>query len=110
MKGHTQIIEMRKNRMKPEFVFINDYPCQTDWFEFAENATVSIDPKEAITATDLRFLIGLKVSVSSLSEKRAKDLFHACKQAGAETVAACHVQPDKHPLEQSGWSEVFHRG
>ena len=108
MKGHLQIIEMRKNRVKPDFVFINDYPCQTDWFEFGEHATVSISHTEAIETLDMRFLKGLKVNVSSLTETRAKALFELCKEAGAKVVAACHVQADKHPLDQTGWCGVFH--
>jgi hypothetical protein len=108
MNGHTQIIEMRRNRMKPEFVFINDYPCKTDWFYFADHATVSICPTEAIETLDLRFLQGIKVNVSALTEKRAKAIFEACKDAGALQVAAVHVQPEKHPLDQTGWCEVWH--
>lgn len=108
MRGHIEIIKLRAIRIKPEFVFINDYECRTDWFEFSDHATVSICPTEAIETLDLRFLAGIKVSVSSLTEKRAKALFKACKEAGATAVAAVHVQPEKHPLDQNGWAEVFH--
>jgi hypothetical protein len=108
MQGQQQIIELRQKRIKPEIVFLNDYPCQTDWFEFSDHATVSISPTEAIETLDLRFLLGLTVSVSSLTETRAKALFNACKEAGAKTVAACHIQDGKHPLDQNGWNEVFH--
>jgi hypothetical protein len=56
----------------------------------------------------MRFLTGLTVSVSSLTEKRAKALFNACKKAGAKTVGAVHVQADKNIWDQSGWCEVYH--
>ena len=33
MRGHHELIEMRRNRKAPRMVFLNDYPCETDWFE-----------------------------------------------------------------------------
>jgi DNA (cytosine-5)-methyltransferase 1 len=36
MKGHNTIIASRLCRNKPPFVFVNDYPCKTDWFETGE--------------------------------------------------------------------------
>ena len=108
MQGHLDIIRMRQERMKPDFVFVNDFLCQTDWFEFGEYATVSIDPKEAIELLDMRFLTGLKVSVTSMCEKRSKALFKACIAAGAKTVAACHCIPGQSPFKATGWTEIFH--
>jgi hypothetical protein len=118
MRGHEPIIAMRKAGTTPKTVFINDYPCHTslDWHDPgqaygegwpADDATVST-AGDAISSLDLRFLVGLTVSISSHSEGRAKALFEACKQAGAKTVAACHVQPT-HPHLQAGWAEVFQK-
>ena len=106
MRGHEAIIAMRKAGQKPSIVFLNDYPCDTDWTKFGDHATVDIsgDQPEWL---DLRFLVGMRVSITGASEKRAKRLLEACKQAGATRVAACHVQNDKHPLNQTGWTEVF---
>ena len=108
MRGHENIISMRVRGQAPKIVFLNDYPCKTDWFEYSENATVCTD-KDALSSLDLRFLVGLTVSISATTESRAKALFAKAKWFGAETVAACHVQADKHPLDQSGWTEVYRK-
>ena len=109
MRGHERIIEMRQNRQKPAFVFINDFPCKTDWADWlGDHATIEIQPADRIEYMDLRFLIGCKVSVSAIVEERAKRLFKACIDAGATTVAACHVQRDRGQFDQAGWVEVHH--
>lgn len=107
MRGHEKIIAMRLSGHSPKFVFLNDWPCNTDWFETGDHATVSTAGK-AISSLDMRFLIGLTVSISSEDEKRAKALFDKVKQAGAKTVAAVHSIPGVKPRLQTGWIEVFH--
>jgi len=106
MTGHEKIIALRKQGKKPPFVFLNDYPCQTDWFESAEHATVCIHG-DSIESLDIRFLVGMAVSVSATQENRAKALFNACKRASAAVVAVCVVQTDKHTRNQAGWCEVW---
>ena len=110
MRGHEAIIRMRKEQgKKPPFVFINDYPCQTDWFEDgAGHARISVHG-DKLENLDLRFLVGLSVSVSAASEKRAKALFEACKQAGAAQVLATHIDPAKKPWEQRSEVLVYKR-
>ena len=108
MRGHEKLIDMRRARKTPRFVFVNDYPCQTDWFETGDHVTLCT-AGDSITLLDLRCLIGLTVSVSSPIEARAKALAERCKASGAATVAACHVQVDRSPFDQAGWSEVWHR-
>lgn len=107
MRGHEGIIAMRKQGMAPKMVFINDFPCKTDWFENNDHATVRIDG-DSVGSIDLRFLVGLAVSVSASTENRAKSLLDACKRHGAKTVAVCHkIQVNKYRIE-SGYTEVFH--
>lgn len=108
MRGHEHIIAMRLRGTAPKFVFVNDWPCKTDWFEHADHATVCTHG-DVVQLLDFRFLVGLRVSISATSEVRAKALLEQAKAAGARTVAACHVQPEKHPCEQTGWCEIFHK-
>ena len=108
MRGQEKIIEIRASRKKPPFVFVNDYPCKTDWFEWNEHATVCTHG-DSLSSMDFRFLIDLNVSISALSESRAKAIFEKVKDAGAAIVAACHVQSEKHPLEQAGWTGLWHK-
>lgn len=106
MRGHETLIQLRKAGRKPHWVFINDYPCKTNWFETGEHATICVYG-DSLSSLDLRFLTGLAVSVSASTEKRAKALFNACKQANAKVVAACHVMEDKKYSQQTGWVEVY---
>jgi len=108
MKGHIEIIKARDEGKKPQFVFINDYPCKTDWFEWGEHATVCTHG-DMLSSLDFRFLIDLDVSISALTEARAKAMFEKAKEAGANAVAACHVQGGIHPMDQTGWTGLWHK-
>lgn len=108
MRGHEKLIEMRRAGKVPQIVFVNDYPCKTDWFETGEHVTLCT-AGDSITLLDLRCLVGLRVSISSPNESRAKALAEHCKAAGAATVAACHVQDGCPSFDQAGWAEVWHR-
>ena len=67
MKGHEPIIAMRRNGIAPKIVFVNDFPdvCAKDWHLHGDHATVSVDG-DAVGVLDLRFLIGLMVSITGL--------------------------------------------
>jgi hypothetical protein len=113
MNGHQKIIEMRMAGQKPEIVFLNDYPCETNWFETGDYANVEISPEDQPEWLDLRFLVRLRVSVTGRTEDRAKRLFDVCKKAGAKTVAACHLAQERGAIYgtmkfTAGWTEVYH--
>lgn len=108
MRGHEKIIWLRYQGLKPRIVFLNDYPCRTDWFETGSLPDVCTagDP---LSSLDLRFLKGLVVSITSESLQRTKDLFEKAKVAGATSVAAGHAWSGMKASEYgTGWSEVFH--
>jgi len=107
MRGHTEVEFIRLQGKQPKVVFVNDWPCRTDWFDTGEHATVCTH-NDDISALDFKFLRGLVVSISATSESRAKRLFERAKEFGAKTVAACHVQPGVRPMNQSGWCEIHH--
>ena len=107
MRGQHQLIEMREQRKKPGIVFLNDYPCDVNWHTDRDAAVTICTHGDQLKTIDLRFLVGLKVSISSTVEQRAKQLFELVKSNGAAVVAACHVQPGQHPEHQSGWAEVW---
>lgn len=106
MRGQDQLIAMRKAGKRPAIVFINDYPCQTDWADWGDHATVCVDGDQ-LSSLDLRFVVGMTVSVSSLSEARAKRIAEICKQAGARTVAGAHgIRIDDYQTT-TGWADVW---
>jgi len=108
MKGHHALVAMRNAKRHPKWVFVNDYPCKTDWHEWGEHATVCVDG-DRIVELDFRFLVGLNVSVSSPVLARAKAIFELVKASGAQRVAACFSQPDVHHFHQTGWCEVWEK-
>lgn len=108
MRGQENIIAMRLCGKVPKIVFLNDYDCKTDWVDCGDHATVCCD-KDTISSLDLRFLVGLTVSISASTEARAKALFAKAKWFGAKTAAACHVQTDKTAFDQSGWTEIYRK-
>lgn len=110
MTGHEPIIKMRAQYgVKPVCVFINDYPCATDWFEDGgAHARVCVHGDD-LNHVDLRFLVGLTVTTASYDEERAKALFDLCKQAGASVVASVHLQYGVHEFKQSGWAQAWNK-
>lgn len=108
MRGHDAIIAMRQQRKRPAVVFLNDYQSlsgELDWAQFGEHATVEAhgDHPESL---DLRFLVGLRVSINAPTVERAKRFMEACKQAGADMVAAgvVEVVAGRH---EGVWSDVW---
>lgn len=108
MRGHDQIIALRKQRLAPEIVFVNDFPCQTDWYELGDFPTIST-AGDKIEYLDLRFLINLTVSICSPTEERAKTLFEAVKAAGATTVAATHAKAVLWASQADGWAIIWRK-
>ena len=108
MRGHEQINTMRREGKKPAMIFINDWPCQTDWFETGEHVTVCVH-KDSIRTLDLRFVVCCSVSISSESKTRAKALLERCKAEGADVVAACSIDSTKPYHEQCEFSEIWRK-
>lgn len=109
MRGHDQVIAMRLKKQMPGVVFVNDYPCKTDWLEVRDHATVCT-AGDAIDSLDMRFLVGLRVSISATTEARAKALFERAKAHGAALVAAVHVPDGPHARRAApGWCQVWAR-
>lgn len=107
MQGHEPIIAMRRKGRAPGVVFINDFPCKTsrDWHICGDHATVSVH-EEVIQLLDLRFLVGLRVSINGSTEVRAKALFEKAKASGARVVGAVHACRHN-GIVKSGWCEVW---
>lgn len=86
MKGHETLIQLRKAGRTPKIVFVNDYPCKTDWFHWGDHATICVDGG-GVENIDFRFANGLTLNISALNKNRAKSLFEIGKSSGAVVVA-----------------------
>jgi hypothetical protein len=113
MRGHDHLIAMRKAGITPRIVFINDFPCKQsiDWHNPgekyhedwpADHVTICTDGY-SLSSLDLRFVVGLTVSICSENEGRAKALFQKAKDFGAKAVAASHINSGIDP----SWTEIY---
>ena len=102
MRGHDKIIALRKQRRIPEIVFLNDFPCELpkEWFDVCVH-------NDSITNLDLRFLIGLNVSITGTDEKRVKALYQKAVDNKPKLVVASVVDPTKPSWKQTGWMERY---
>jgi hypothetical protein len=109
MKGHEGIIKMRQQGLAPAIISLDDFNFPsplTNWETNGATPSVCVY-RDAIERLDLRFLVNMRVSVTSASEDRAKRLFEACKAAGAKWVGASHTKMHGE-VAKTGWSEVWH--
>lgn len=109
MKGHEGIIKMRQQGLAPAMISLDDFNFPsplTNWLTNGDTPTVCVY-KEAIERLDLRFLVNMRVSITSASEDRAKRLFNACKEAGAKWVGASHTEMVGE-VAKTGWVEIWH--
>ena len=124
MYGHEKLIEMRKAGMKPSgLVFIDDQPSviAKDWHNPGEKYAQVWRPDspticthgDVIQMLDMRFLVGLKVSVESENLTRAKALFEKAKASGAAVVAGSHSILTKGLRDsivvKTGWCEIWRK-
>ena len=80
MNGHEAIIQMRRDRMKPAFVWLQDAQhAPTDY-------AVTLSPTDNPEALDLRFLVGTTVFAESADRKRLGAMLKACVDAKAKRV------------------------
>jgi hypothetical protein len=86
MKGHETLIQLRKAGKTPKIVFVNDFPCKTDWFDWWDHATVCV-ADDGVETIDFRFAHGITMSILALNKTRAKALFELGKASGAIVVA-----------------------
>ena len=87
MRGHHALIQMRQAGRHPKWVFVNDYPCQTDWHTWGEHATICT-AGDSLASLDLRSVVGLNVSVSGTDKRRVERIADIAMGAGAAVVAA----------------------
>jgi len=109
MKGHEGNIKMRQQGLAPAMISLDDFNFPsplTNWETNNDTPTVCVH-RDAIEGLDLRFLVNMRVSITSHTEDRAKRLFNACKAAGAKWVGASHTVITGEVAE-TGWVEIYH--
>ena len=90
MRGHDQIIKFRQAGYRPETVFIFDFPAKVNgpqWREDFRHMEVCTHG-DAIGSLDMRFVVGLPVTVLGDEANRVRLIAAECKKAGADRVVA----------------------
>ena len=89
MIGHEPLIQLRKQGQKPSMVFLTDYDCRPDWHLYNDFPEICIH-KDKPFDCDLRFLVGLDVTITASSKDRAIKFYNQCKSIGAFLVASTY--------------------
>ena len=99
MLGHDGIIELRRRGQAPALVLIDldrdnmPMPTWKDWPNVSPAiASVWIQPHDAPSRLDLRFLVDLTVQVSGTDQARVDAVAAACIEAGAKRTIAVTVE------------------
>lgn len=91
MNGHRDLIAMRRAGFKPAFVFVNDFPCQTDWAKWGDHPTVSVDG-DTPELEDFRFLVGVTAIVAGFDAERVQRIAQSCQAHAKRVVASVSTQ------------------
>ena len=110
MKGHEDLIAMRRQGYTPSAVWLDLDPDSLEmwrvwpsfigvqWRKYPGErsgfAHVLIEPKDSVPRLDLRFLTGLQAWVAGSDLVRVKQMHQACIDAGAERVLTTVHKPD----------------
>lgn len=87
MKGAKELLELRKQGIKPASVCLYDFAFDTDWVKWGELPRITVN-NDKISDIDLRFVVGMTVMIESYNQDRADHLFEKCIASGASIVAA----------------------
>lgn len=91
MNGHRELITMRRAGLKPAFVFVNDFPCKTDWAKWGDHPTVSV-AGDTPELQDFRFLVGVTAIVAGFDAERVKRIAESCKAHAKRVIASVSTQ------------------
>lgn len=90
MRGHEHIVSMRLSGFKPAGVYLWDIPVTISGPQWVEDLAFMdvCTAGDVVGALDLRFVVGLPVTVLGDDVKRVRDIAGACRAAGAERIVA----------------------
>lgn len=97
MRGHEPLIAMRRRGVRPNgMVCLSDHPqpkplscgSRVDWWAGGQckHADITIEATDHPARADLRFVVGMDVSVSLPEPDRMRAFVRACRDAGARRV------------------------
>lgn len=105
MNGHRELIAMRRAGYKPAFVFVNDFPCQTDWAKWGDHPTVCTDG-DTPELEDFRFLVGVTAIVAGFDAARVDRITKACQAHAKRVVASVSTRLNDFRMEVSSTTDT----
>lgn len=90
MRGHEAIIAMRRQRLAPEVVVVEDVGADVNWHKYSDaTPNVEILETERVEQLDLRWSVGLNLHLSFLGENRANQVMNAFLKYKPKRVICC---------------------
>lgn len=92
MRGHEDIVRIRRNGDAPSIVHIDTdegfdrFGAGAHWPHSPDHPQVHVGPSEATHRLDLRFVVGLMVQVNGCDPERVEAVTEACIEAKASRV------------------------
>lgn len=74
MKGHEQVIALRRRGVRPACLWVSDYDCLT----VGDGLTVSVEQQDTPERIDWRFVVGLTVLLDGFDGDRLMRIAKAC--------------------------------
>lgn len=102
MRGHEPLLDMRREGFAPTCgVYVDTSPANPFWAcDWVKHdlplAFVDIAPEDNVAALDLRFAVGLYVTVAGEVLERVQEVAQALIDAGAATVHAMTTEVLRH--------------
>lgn len=87
MKGHRELIAMRRQGFKPAAVWISDDRCPIDWARWGDHPQICV-AGDTPELEDFRFLVGIElVMVDGCDAQRVDRIAKACKVHAKRVIA-----------------------
>ena len=99
MRGHEQLIALRRRGKKPAAAHVwcgkDGTGWSLDWFDCGSVvAWIEVNDDESLAGLDLRCLVGLAVVVQGDIERRVRGVCRMALEAGARSVIGDFTGPD----------------
>lgn len=98
MNGHRELLALRRAGLKPNFVWIADHPCPTDWAKHIDHPQICVDG-DTPELEDFRFLVGVTAIVEGQDPIRVERIATACAAHAKRVIANVNRQVSQYHWE-----------
>ena len=98
MTGHRELVAMRRAGLKPNYAWIADHPCPTDWAKYGDYPQICVDG-DTPELEDFRFLVGVTAIVEGQDPIRVARIATACAVHAKRVIANVNRQVSEYHRE-----------